>query len=149
MKRQIIHITLAIAFYFLSGSVNGVMDTLKDHYAPSIFPKEGETLHGKSPQYWDPRISWKNKYKDWDNGDQRPAFTGAKTYLVWLTDGWHRYQFYQLACMRTALILLISALIRIHKNKWLNTGAYLLLWIALIFPYSAGFFLTYNWLLIR
>lgn len=39
--------------------------------------------------WFDARISWKFKYKDYDAGDLRPRFPGAKTWLVLLTDFWH------------------------------------------------------------
>lgn len=44
---------------------------------------------GKGNPFVDIKTSWKNKYKDWDQGDTRPAFPGAKTWLVWTTDAAH------------------------------------------------------------
>ena len=44
---------------------------------------------GKGERFWDVKTSWKNKYKDWDAGDKSAAFPGSKTWLVFLTDGFH------------------------------------------------------------
>lgn len=44
---------------------------------------------GKGNQFWDNQISWKNKYKDFDNGDKRAKFIGSKTVFVGFTDGYH------------------------------------------------------------
>jgi hypothetical protein len=39
--------------------------------------------------WWcDPRISWRNKYKNGDPTQDR-AFIGSTTWLSWLTDFWH------------------------------------------------------------
>jgi hypothetical protein len=44
---------------------------------------------GKGNSFWDATISWKNKYKNWDAGNTRAAYPGAKTWLVGFTDGYH------------------------------------------------------------
>lgn len=145
----IIKVALAIVFYCLAGAANGSMDTLKDHYATSIFPQtEFEQFLGKDPSFWDPRISWICKYKDWPQ-DQRPAFPGAKTWAVGFTDGWHFFQMLQLAFLRTTLVLLLSCFIRLHPKKPFNSLFWFLIWIALIMPYALGFHLTYTFLLIQ
>lgn len=61
-----------------------IMDTLQFHYENSIFIK--------NQTWWNPKISWKHKYKN-DDYTQGPAFWGSTTYLVFLTDGWHFFQF--------------------------------------------------------
>ncbi len=44
---------------------------------------------GKGKRFWDVKTSWKNKYKNFDGGDLSAAFPGSKTWLVFLTDGFH------------------------------------------------------------
>ena len=68
---------------FVMGAAKGVSDCLQFHYGSSIFSEF------KNQQFWDPEISWKNKYKDWDGGDASAAFPLSKSVLVVLTDGWH------------------------------------------------------------
>jgi hypothetical protein len=41
-------------------------------------------------QFWDPAVSWKNKYK---GGDPANGKTFAGKYMVWTTDGWHMMKF--------------------------------------------------------
>lgn len=49
------------------------------------------TVHHKfneGKQFWDPRLSFKNKYKNWPT-DKKAKFPGSKTWLVWTTDAQH------------------------------------------------------------
>ncbi len=133
---MILKIVLAILFFALAGVCNGVMDTLQFHFGSSIFT-------GKKALFWDPKISWRNKYK---NGDpqQGPRFIGSTTIFVALTDGWHLFKAFYLACLRTALVLLGSLFFSFSDQFWINTAAWLVVWIALIFIHSAGFHLTYS-----
>lgn len=72
------------ALPFVSGFADGSVEAVKWHY------HEVKAKHpGLNDQYWDPAISWKNKYKDWDAGDYRPAYPGAKTWAVAGTDFYH------------------------------------------------------------
>lgn len=61
----------------VAGRAEGVNEAIKFHG------------WGKGNPNVDINISWKNKYKDWDGGDYRPAYIGAKTWLVWTTDMYH------------------------------------------------------------
>jgi hypothetical protein len=38
-------------------------------------------------RFWDPAISWMNKWDFWEEGKER--FLGSSTAFVFLTDGWH------------------------------------------------------------
>ncbi len=69
-----------IAIYtcqFIAGSADGVNQALVHHYL------------GMGNRFWDFQTSWKNKYKNYDKGDLRPAFFGSKSITVSLTDGYH------------------------------------------------------------
>ncbi len=69
-----------IAMYacqFLAGSTDGVNQAVVHHYL------------GMGNKFWDFQTSWKNKYRNYDKGDLRPAFFGAKSVTVCLTDGFH------------------------------------------------------------
>lgn len=90
-------ITIVIAGSLLSGFCKAVQDTLDHHYQSSVF----EPL---SANYWNPEISWKNKYRDWDAGDQRAAFIGATTILVSLTDAWHLFDLAAVVCLIAAAL---------------------------------------------
>ena len=72
-----------ITAMFLAGAVNGVNQDLLFHYNEfeSTFPNA-------NLQFWDPDISWRNKYL---NGDplQGEKFLGSSTVFAGFTDGYH------------------------------------------------------------
>lgn len=86
------------ALFAGAGMANGAADVMRDKYSVSRFPQEQP-----GRQFWDASISWRNKYKDWPT-DTRPAFPGAKTWLVWTTDGWHLAKMHQLALSKGAIL---------------------------------------------
>ncbi len=68
----------------IGGVANGYNETLTHHY--NRFKK----VHpNANDNFWDPKLSWKRKYANWDNGDYREAYFGSKTFLVWTTDPYH------------------------------------------------------------
>jgi len=76
-KRKINKDIFIYTCQFLSGSADGVNQAFVHHYL------------GFGNRFWDFQASWKNKYKDYDKGDLRPAFPGATTFAVSFTDGYH------------------------------------------------------------
>tara|TARA_R100001509_G_scaffold17744_1_gene8919 strand:+ start:846 stop:1487 length:642 start_codon:yes stop_codon:yes gene_type:complete len=78
-KREILPVTSM----FLAGALNGVNQDLLFHYH-----EFQNTFPNANPDFWDPSISWVNKYK---NGDplQGEAFPGSSTIFVAATDGYH------------------------------------------------------------
>lgn len=65
---------------------DAAQDTVSFHYDTSVFAR------AKNRQYFDPAVSWKNKYKDGDPA-KGAKFFGSTTFLVWLTDFWHLIKF--------------------------------------------------------
>jgi hypothetical protein len=78
------------ALMFISGAAHGYSETLTWHY-PRFQAKHPNAL----PGYWNPRVSWVNKYKTDRFGNilqpQRPAYFGSTTFLVWTTDWYHAF----------------------------------------------------------
>ena len=72
-----------IVSMFLAGAANGLNQDLVFHYHEfqSTFPNA-------NPQFWDPDLSWRNKYL---NGDpaQGERFPGSSTVFSGITDGYH------------------------------------------------------------
>jgi len=100
----------AIACYILAAICNAVMDTLAHHFKESIFKNP------LKPQFfWDPNISSLNKYKHRDP-EEGPKFFGATTFLVWTTDAWHLFQFFQGTLIAIAVVLAMSA--DLVPNLW-------------------------------
>lgn len=74
----------------LAAICNSIMDILQFHYKKSIFIKF-------NPQWWNPAISWKNKYIDWDNGvmiEKKIHIFNLFSikYPIFLTDAWHLFK---------------------------------------------------------
>lgn len=101
-------LVLCFILLFLAGISDAVQDTLVHHYSTSIFPQnQQETTLGAGPNFWNPELSWKNKYKDWDGGIRTPRFPLATTALVFLTDAWHLFQFLTFTLYQAAMFLLL------------------------------------------
>ncbi len=72
---------------FLAGSCNGIMDLLQFHFERSVF-------NGLNDSFWNPEISWMNK---WDvDTDFKERFLGSSRWFVFATDGWHLSQFFMI-----------------------------------------------------
>ena len=78
-------LVLGLVCFVLMGISEAVMDTLQFHFFKSIFSNFKKQL------FWDPVVSWRNKYKNGDP-DQGPKFPFSTTLLVGLTDGWHFFK---------------------------------------------------------
>jgi hypothetical protein len=130
------------ALVFTSGTANGTMDVLQFKYQKSVFPSESdEKFLGLSEKWWNPDLSWQNKYKDWP-ADQRAAWPGAKTWSVWATDGWHASKTLSL---KTGQIAVVVYKPPPKKSEW---WFYVLDAVAYSILFSSGWHLS-NELLIR
>lgn len=114
---------------FLAGAFNGVSQDLLFHY------NEFETTFpNTNPQFWNPEISWVNKYK---NGDplQGARFPGSTTILVGTTDGYHAMLSSRDIMVVTSIAL--SSKSRSWKHFLKKTAVYTI-------AYGIGFELTYR-----
>lgn len=122
-----ITICLTVFFLVLSGMSEAVMDKINFHYETSIFSDSGD-----NPFFWNPAISWRNKYKN-NAPENGPAFFGSTTFLVFLTDAWHFMKF-----VRNSFLLCAFGsftFIEIHTgDAFINA---LLYWLVIL----GGFFL--------
>lgn len=83
---------------------------------------------GRGNQFWDKNVSWKNKYKDFDNGDTRAKFFMSKTVLVPVTDGFHLTQFaYRSAGLVTLAFAISDFDAYPKKDRWKVVGKKLLI----------------------
>jgi hypothetical protein len=74
-------ITKNDAAIIVLGAVSGTADGVNQNLA--------HWRWGKGKQFWDVKISWKNKYKDFDGGNTDAKFWGSKNIFVAFTDGYH------------------------------------------------------------
>ena len=115
---------------FAGGVFDGTAESLKWHYSSfqTRFPKA-------NPNYWNPEISWTNKYKNGNPADGVKYF-GSTTFLTFTTDGYHLMRTGRNAAFMTSLVLY-----RREKKKWYK---YVLDAAAHLFAYQVGFHLTYS-----
>jgi hypothetical protein len=66
--------------------------------------------YDKPNQFWNPDISWVNKYK---NGDVSQGMTFRGKYLVFTTDGWHLMKFGRNMFIMGAIVTNFG-----EKRKW-------------------------------
>lgn len=78
-------IYIGFFLFLLAGMFEAVMDKLQFHYYLSIFK------NFKNQLFWNPNISWRNKYKD-GNPTEGEKFFLSKTLLVGFTDAWHLFK---------------------------------------------------------
>jgi hypothetical protein len=76
---------ISLLLISLAGLSEAIMDTLQFHYEKSIFSKFNNQY------FWNPNISWKNKYLNKDPLQGR-LFPGSTSLFVFLTDGWHLFK---------------------------------------------------------
>lgn len=116
----------------IAGAANGIMDTLQFHYTKSRYAK-------LNPDFWNPAISWKRKYKRNKDGSLIqplvPAYIGSTTWLVWTTDAWHLFKWIYQSTLRLAVIV---ALFPVYK-WWCILG-----YVGLFLIQSSSFHLTYK-----
>ena len=65
-------------------------------------------------QFWDPRLSFQNKYKNWPT-DTRAKFPGSKTWLVWTTDAQHLTSALEKGFLITSVVVLT---LDSRKKNW-------------------------------
>jgi hypothetical protein len=119
-------------FLSLAAISNAGMDTLTHHYQDSFAVK-----YKLDRQFWDPAISWKNKYVDGD-----PTKDKVKMSLLFfsinkpsfLTDGWHLLKAIMLS------FIFLSSVVWIPVNWWKK----LLIFLGFVVLWSAVFEIVYK-----
>jgi hypothetical protein len=104
LKRQI----LRSSALFVAGALDGSVEIIKHDYNAfkSRFPNANEN-------FFNPSISWKNKWKDGDHTTNTPAYFGSTTFLSWSTDWYHLGRTGRNVFIGTSLIITMS-----FDKKW-------------------------------
>ena len=105
-------ISIIIFLMIIAGISKSIMDTLQFHFSKSIFTKAADQ------SWWNPSISWKNKYKDKDP-EEGPDFPGSTTIFVWITDAWHFFQQIMLMSFFISITLALSMSISLTWYWWI------------------------------
>ena len=122
-----------------SGMLDGTIESINYHYDSGFktrFPKINN-------QFWDPSISWKNKYKD-GNYALGPKFTGSTNIFVCTTDAYHMLRTTKRSIDGLTLAYYVNKTCSNKKNrnkKWKNIATDFLVLTAIR---CIGFNLTYN-----
>lgn len=131
-KKRLNNYILTGSLTLISGAADGVNQALMYQYGgfKKVFP-------GANDKFWKPSLSGANKYK---NGDpaQGAKFPGSRTWLVFLTDGYHLTRFADHLFLSGAIAFKIAGH---EKKKWY-------IYVAEAAGYwlinRVGFCLTYN-----
>lgn len=124
---------ISLVFISLAGVCKAVMDTLQFHFDESIFWSTSDEL----AQFYDPDLSWRNKYIDGLEERGRKKFLKFIPVPVFLTDAWHLYQSFQINFICLAVVT---------YNPAHNT---VIDFITYSFLYRAFFFLFYKYFLVK
>ena len=121
-----------IALSFAAGQANGIHEAVHYHW-----PAFQSRFPNANPQFWNPAISWENKYAGgrYVNGGER--FPGSTTVFAWTTDAKHLFGSGHRAFLFGAGVTLTLG----EKRHWSHYVADGLLSFA---AYSAGFHLWYS-----
>lgn len=116
---------------FTAGASKGFNETLVFHWKAfhKKFPKA-------NPQWYNPAVSWRNKYKDGDD-DAGPRFPLSTSVLVMFTDQYHLNNFINRMSWTATVVIKIG-----EGKKPILHYLYDLVYYALC--HQAGFFLTYK-----
>ena len=90
---------VALGLLVIAGAANGVMDRIQHHYY--TVPESW------NEQFWNPKESWRNKWKDGDH-TKGEKFLFSSTFLVGLTDGWHLMKSIMLSAIALSITLLLT-----------------------------------------
>jgi hypothetical protein len=131
-KKRITNYAVTGTMVMLAGAADGINQALSFRYDgfKKVFPNAND-------RFWMPSLSCNNKYK---NGDpkQGAAFPGSRTWLVFVTDGYHLTRFTDHLFMSGAIAMKIAGF---EKKKWY---IYVLEAAGYWFVNRVGFCLTYN-----
>jgi hypothetical protein len=76
---------ISLILVIISGICNAVMDIISFKYYTSVFSK-------LNARFWNPEISWKNKYINFNPNMGRRKLFWRINYPVQITDAWHLFK---------------------------------------------------------
>ena len=128
VKQYLKHNAVSLSLCFAGGAFDGFNEVLDFDY-----PAFKRTFPKANDNFWNPNISWQNKWKN-GNLDEGRRFPGSTTIFVWTTDGYHLTKTMTKACITASIVLHIG-----KKQRWWKYGLDFLTYSV---AYSAGFNLT-------
>lgn len=92
-----------------------IKDIIQFDYDNSIFNNQT----GFNCRWWNPELSWINKYQRGDRTFTKEKFLGSTTIFVFVTDAWHFFGFIQHNCIISIFILLVSVSLNLDWYYWI------------------------------
>lgn len=119
---------LLLCLLLLTSAIsNAIVDCIQHHYHRSIFSRFNQ-------QWWNPELSWKNKYNISSNRLLSMFFT---TWGVTFTDAFHCFKMIR----DTSLLIALSLLI--HQSMF-SDYYFILVFVVVKISYSTIFHIFYN-----
>jgi hypothetical protein len=125
-RRIVLAALCSLALLLGAAACNAGMDVLSFRYDRSIFRRLG------ADQWWDPRVSWRNKWRDGDPA-RGEAFPASSTALVFATDGWHLLKAGMLLGLVLAVIIPFTVLVPLPWWAWIGVALGMKLLFGLVF----------------
>jgi hypothetical protein len=119
-----------------AGTANAIMDTIQFHFGISIFKSRSN--------WWNNKTSWENKWKLDAEGKPivgKPRFFGSSTFLVFVTDAWHFFQFIMFTLFTIAILAY-----KPYATEWYF---FIVDFIAFKLTFSAAFMVNWKWILVK
>lgn len=123
-------IYIVLTLIAISGLSKGIQDQLMFHWGKSW-------TKNLKPNFWNPAVSWKNKYKN-GNPEDGPKFKGSTTIFVSITDAWHFFGMLRENANRLAIIFALASAIN-YKIE-----IYFVIWVILFIIFTISFKLLYK-----
>jgi hypothetical protein len=131
---------IIILLFIMSFSAYAVMWTLQFHFGISRFKN-------LNPKFWNPAISFENKWKTWSNGNiiiyangkKIERFPGSSTIFVWTTDAFHLFQFIFLNSLFISVSLIADGkVVYGYSVYWWQAFLGIRLMYAVVFEWGFG-----------
>lgn len=113
-RNHLIAAALSLMMLLCASASNAVMDTLSYRFDQSVFA----ALPPEAHQWWNPQISYKNKWKDGQRSHGEAYFLSS-TALVPLTDAWHFFKWIAVSCLLIAILAPFTQLFRLRWPAWI------------------------------
>ena len=127
---QISNLLIILLLCMLSGACDGLAETLKWHYS-----QFNARFANANPAFWNPAISWTNKYKNRDYL-QRENFRQTSRAFDFTTDGYHLARMFR--------NVLVFSVIAFQFNSPCFWWQYLIIFASCYFAYSIGFSIIFD-----
>ncbi|WP_317897824.1 hypothetical protein [Aurantibacillus circumpalustris] len=131
---------VAAPVMLVTGMIDGTIESINYHYEDGF----KLTCPNANDQFWNPAVSWKNKYKNNDPA-QGQKFIGSTNVFAFTTDAYHLLRTTNRTLTGVAMAYYINQSYRekelTKKKKWLKIGADFLILTAIR---TVGFHFTYS-----